>query len=250
MKTICRSLKHRSWVWPLCSSRLILSAAEFLDDLVQGRGNFRIKRLEIWKWCPWTNCADHVHFFDPRHCSRGRTRTGTYLGLESYVPTRNCCWRREFVTVKLWNLQLGINHMILWIHSFWRRVRISWAVIFANRVSSVNKAKTNWFWRARLHLVTMHCTFLSEMRNHSIGCRHCVGWRKWIVKNVSRFSVLISFFLSQAFLAAQKTKRVLQNCRWTGNVGQSTTACWVYFLEFSWILYKIHSFTAVHWVEP
>ena len=103
-----------------------------LDDLVQSGRNPRIQHVKIREmsiplnWVRWFQIVqriDHLHFFDPQHCLRERTRTGTYLGFESYLPT----WKRwrcgKFVKLKLRDPKfLLISHVILWISSFcWKR---------------------------------------------------------------------------------------------------------------------------------
>ena len=86
----------------------------------------RTRRSEMIHW------INHLHFFDPQHSFRGNLWTSTYLNLESYLPTSKCCWRGEFVKMKIWDLQsLLVCPIILlknlpykgWLN-FWLTVRI------------------------------------------------------------------------------------------------------------------------------
>ena len=68
---------------------------------------------------------DHLHFFDPTHCFRRVTRTGTYFCFEARLPTPECRSRKEFFEMHLRDLILRLfNRRILWISSFCNRGRI------------------------------------------------------------------------------------------------------------------------------
>ena len=93
-----------------------------LDDLVQCWSNPRIQHLknsgneytlELSAMISFIHWIDHLHLFDPLHCLRVWTGTGTYLGFESYLPTSWKRWRcGNFVKVKLRDLKcLLINHV-------------------------------------------------------------------------------------------------------------------------------------------
>ena len=57
------------------------------------------RRCEIIHW------INHLHFFDPKHSFLRKLRTSTYLGLESYLPASKRGLCREFIKMKIWNLQ-------------------------------------------------------------------------------------------------------------------------------------------------
>ena len=55
----------------------------------------RTRRFGIIHW------FNHFHFFDPQHSFRRKLWACTYLNLESYLPTSECCWVRDFVKMKI-----------------------------------------------------------------------------------------------------------------------------------------------------
>ena len=137
-----------------------------MDDFVQCWSNPRIEYFKIWHWntsCWWRrhkiiHWINHLHFFDPLHCFCRKLWASTYLGLEPYLPASKGCWRREFVKVKIRNLQsLLVCPIILW------------------RVSST---EDDWIfgWRSRLaslHLVfAFHSFPLDEWSGSSIDELH------------------------------------------------------------------------------
>ena len=94
-----------------------------MDDFVQCWSNTRIKYFKMWHWSTTTrwrrsqfiHWINQLHFFDPLHRFRRKLRTSTYLGLEFYLPASKGCWCREFVKMKIWNLQsLLVCPIILW----------------------------------------------------------------------------------------------------------------------------------------
>ena len=108
--------------------------------------NFRVEYLKIWclsssdrtrsfKIIHWFN---HLHFFDPQHSFHRKLWTSTYPSLESYLPTSECCWVREFVKMKIRNLQsLLVCSFILWTSPLTRVEWISsWRSWLASRIQS------------------------------------------------------------------------------------------------------------------
>ena len=94
-----------------------------MDDSVQCWSNPHIEYFKIWhsnssyKWRRFKiiHRINHLHFFDPMHGFRGKLWTSAYLGLESYLPASKGCWCREFVEMKIRNLQsLLVCPIILW----------------------------------------------------------------------------------------------------------------------------------------
>ena len=78
----------------------------------------RTRRFEI------IHLFNHLHFFDAEHGFRRKLWASTYLRFESYPPTSNCCWCREFVKMKIWILQsLLACTIILWESSL---LRVEW----------------------------------------------------------------------------------------------------------------------------
>ena len=74
-------------------------------------------------WIPLTDDEDinsstwinQLHFLDPLHSFRRKLWTCKYLSLESYLPASKRGWCREFVEMKIWNLQsLLVCSIILW----------------------------------------------------------------------------------------------------------------------------------------
>ena len=105
-----------------------------MDDSVQCWSNLRIeyfkircsnssnrtRRFDIIHW------INHLHFLDPQHGFRRKLWASTYLSLESYLPTSECCWRGEFVKMRIWNLQsLLVCSIIVWKSSLTRDEWIS-----------------------------------------------------------------------------------------------------------------------------
>ena len=67
------------------------------------------RRHQIIHW------INHLHFFDPMQTFRRKLWTSTYLSLESYLPASKRGWWREFVEMKIWNLQSLLDcPKILW----------------------------------------------------------------------------------------------------------------------------------------
>ena len=81
---------------------------KFMDGVAQCWSNSRIEYFKMWHLntsCWWIHRINHLHFFDPLHSFCRKIRTSTYLRLESYLPTSKRCWCREFVKMKIRNLQ-------------------------------------------------------------------------------------------------------------------------------------------------
>ena len=132
----------------------------------------RTRRFEIIHW------FNHLHFFDPQHSFCRKCWANTYLSLESYLPTRNCCWVREFVKVKIRNLQLLlVCSIILWKSSLTRIEWISgWRSWLASRIQSC-------VWCLAFTHYMRWCMFW-HIRNPRIDPLRIRCWRRrrWIHK--------------------------------------------------------------------
>ena len=213
-----------------------------MDDSVQCWSNFRIEYLKIWQFeiIHWFN---HLYFLDPQHSFRRKLWASTYFSLESYLPTSECCWRGEFVKMRIWNLQsLLVCSMNLWKSSLTRDEWISgwrsWpASLILNwcLVSTLSRLwGVNWFWFLR----TPWIPFLR------IRC-----WRRrlWICKNASRYTMCVPIAW-RPLSAARHSKRTAWHptrnwIRWenrwlTGNVGLST-AYWFSIFKISGIIHAM-----------
>ena len=171
-----------------------------MDDSVKCWSNLRIEYSKIWhsnssyrtrrfEIIYWFN---HLHFFDPQHNFRRKMWSSTYLSPESYHPTSKCCWCREFVKTKIWNLQsLLICSINLWSISL---TRDDW--IFGWR-SGLASLILNWC----LFLTLFHCGWMNWFRYMRTPCvqflrMECWRGRGWIFKNVSRYTILCSTCLA------------------------------------------------------
>ena len=112
----------------------------------------RERRFKIIHW------FDHLHFFDPMHSFRKKLWTRTSLSLESYLPTSKRGWCREFVEMKIWNLQsLLVCNIILWRISPTRDDRtLGWRSRLASLILNwclilihPRRWWVNWFWHMR-----------------------------------------------------------------------------------------------------
>ena len=74
-------------------------------------------------------------------------------------------------------------------------------------------------------------------------------WCKWVIRNVSRNTLLLSV-RSQTLVAARHTLRIKNYCKWSGNLWQSSTAYRIYFLKIPWIIHKNPLFLEAPWFEP
>ena len=118
---------------------------------------------------------------------RRKLWTRTYLSLESYLPTSKRCWRGEFVEMKIWDLQsLLVCSIITWRISLTRdewtfgwqsglaSLILNWCFIFI----LLRLWWVNWFW------------FLRTPRIQFLRIR-CWRRRRWICKNVSRYTMCV-----------------------------------------------------------
>ena len=82
---------------------MILFSAEAILASSTSKFGIEIPRIddEVFK----SSTESTIHFFDPLHRLRRKLRTSTYLGLESHLPASKRCWCREFVEMKIQNLQ-------------------------------------------------------------------------------------------------------------------------------------------------
>ena len=162
-----------------------------MDDFVQCWSNPRIKYFKIrhwnttsrWRRSQFIHWINHLHYFDPLHRVRRKLWTSTYLGLESCLPASKRSWCREFVEMKIWDLQsLLVCTMILWRIFLTRDDRISgWRSWLASLILNWCLAFTHhmrWrvFWFIRYPWI-----WLLRIR--------CWRRRRWICKNVSRFTM-------------------------------------------------------------
>ena len=120
----------------------------------------------------WVN---HLHFFDPIQSFRSTLSTSTYLSLESYLPTSECCFRGAFVKMKFRNLQfLLVCIKILWISSLTKDDWIStWRSWLASRISNRMVALTkqvscsdNWIfglWFGLLRVFNTSINFWDQL---------------------------------------------------------------------------------------
>ena len=131
---------------------------------------------------------DQLHFFDSQHSFRKKLWTSTYLGLESYHPTSECCWRGEFVKMKIWNLQpllvCSDNSLKNLPHWGWLKFLAgspdwhlwSWTGVWLLTHPSMWWVNVFWYIRTPwIRLLRIRC------------------WRRrcWICKNVSRYTMRV-----------------------------------------------------------
>ena len=166
-----------------------------MDDSVQCWSNRRIeyfkirhlnsshrgRRFEIIHW------INHLHFSDPMHSFLRKLWASTHLSLESYLPTSERCWCREFVEMKIRNLQSLLVCSIIF-----------------ERVSPTGDDRI-FGWRSTLaSLILNLCLFLTLFhrwwvkRFFSSGTPwiqflriRCWRRRNWICKNVSRYTMRV-----------------------------------------------------------
>ena len=139
----------------------------------------RTRRFEIIHW------FNNFHFFDPQHSFHRKLWTSAYLSLESYVPTSEGCWCREFVEMKVRNLQsMLVCPIILWRSSLTRDDWISgWRSWQASRIRGCVWVLT--FTRY------MRWYVFRYVRSPRIEPSWIRWWRRrrWIYKNVSRYTM-------------------------------------------------------------
>ena len=166
--------------------------AGILDDSFQCWCNPRVEYLKVWTMSSsdrtrrfeiihWLN---HLHFFDPQNSFRRKSWTSTYLSLESYLPTSKCCWVREFVKMKIRNLQLSVCPMILWRSSLTGDEWISgWRSFLASLI-------LNWCLVLTHHMRWCAFWYIRDPRIWPLRIR-CWRRRRWICKNVSRYTMRV-----------------------------------------------------------
>ena len=96
------------------------------------------------------------------HSFRRKVWTSTYLGLEPYLPTSKRCWCREFVKMKIWNLQ----SLLVCSTTLWR----------------ISLARDDWIfgWRSGLaSLILNWCLILILHRRWWVN-RFWYAWTPWI----------------------------------------------------------------------
>ena len=130
----------------------------------------------------WIN---QLHFLDPLHRFRRKLWTSTYLSLESSLPASKRCWCREFVEMKIRNLQsLLVCPIILrivssteddWIFG-WRSRQASQIFISFWSSTFLRCRHVNWFFNS-----------FSPSRIQFLRIR---SWRGslWLCKNVSWYT--------------------------------------------------------------
>ena len=141
--------------------------------------SYRARRFQIIHW------INHLHFFDPLHSFRRKLWTSTYLSLESYLPTSERCWRGEFVKMRTWNLQsMLVCSIIFWKSSLTRDDLISgWRSWLASLILNWCLAFTHHMWWCVFWYIRDPRIWLLRIR--------CWRGRRWICKNVFRFSMCV-----------------------------------------------------------
>ena len=97
----------------------------------------RTRRFQIIHW------FKHLHLFDPQQSFRRKLWTSTHLNFESYLPSSECCWSREFVKVKFRDLQsFLVCSIILWESPL---LRVEWISGWRSRLKSrIQGCVWNW----------------------------------------------------------------------------------------------------------
>ena len=161
--------------------------------------SYRTRRFEIIHWC------NHLHFFDPQHSFRKKFWANTYRSLESHLPTSNGCWVREFVKMKIRNVQsLLVYPIILWKSSSTKDDWISgWRSWLASRIQGC-------VWSLAFTHFMRWCMFwyIGDPRTDPLRIR-CWRRRRWIYKNVSRYTMRVPN-VWRLILAAQHSHRAAQ----------------------------------------
>ena len=138
MQAICLPRRKRSSLCAFCFSRHLFLEAVIVDESVQCWSNFRVEYFKIW--C--LNSSKRTRFFFLKKKSstdstistslihskafRQKLWANTHHSLESYLPTNECCWSGEFVTMRIRNLQsLVVCPGILWESSLTRKGRMN-----------------------------------------------------------------------------------------------------------------------------
>ena len=158
---------------------------------------------------------------------RRKLWTSTYLGLEYYLPTSKRSWCREFVEMKIWNLQ---SLLVCW-RSRLASLILNWCSILI----LLRRWWVNRFWYSWAPLMQF------------LGIR-CWWRRIWICKNVSRYTMRVPNAWRPIFAARHSYRTASHSTRnwmrWerhrlTGNVGMST-AYWFSISKISWIIHTIN----------
>ena len=215
-----------------------------MNDSLQCWSNFRVEQLKIWSLSSFDRTRrfeiihwfNHHHFFDPQHCFRRKLWASTYLNHESFLQTSKCCWVREFVKMKIRNVQsLLVCSIIVWKSSLTRDEWISgWRSWLASLILSWCLAFTllrrwwaNRFWQAW----TPWIQFLRK---------RCCRRRRWICKNVSRYTMRVPntwrLDIPRERLAFRQDLEKVGKHWLTGNVGLST-AYWFSISKISRIIH-------------
>ena len=187
-----------------------------------------MRRFQIIHW------FNHLHFFDPWHSFRKKLWTSTYLSFESYLPTSECCWCRDFVKMKIRDPQsLLVSPIILWESSLFR---VEWISGWRSRLKSRIQ---DCVWNLTFILYMWWCVF-RYVRNPRIEFSW-ITWRRrrsWICKNVSRYTLRIPN-VWRLIVAASQSSWITIRWKWrrlTGNVGWST-AYWLGILKISRVIF-------------
>ena len=153
-----------------------------MDDSVQCWSNPRINYFKIrhlscsyrWRRSKIIHWINELHFFDPQHTFRNKLWTSTYVSLDSFLPTIECCWLGELVKMRIWNLQsLLVYTIFLWKSS------LTWDDWISGWRSWLASLILNWFLACSYH---MWCWVLWYIRDPCarllrISCRRR---RRWI----------------------------------------------------------------------
>ena len=188
----------------------------------------KIWRFEIIHW------FKHLHFSDPQHSFRRKLWTSTNLSLESYLPKSKCCWVREFVKMKIRNLQsLLVCTIILWKSSLTRVEWISgWRSWLASRIESC-------VWCLAFTRYVRWCVFryVANPRIEPLWVR----WRRrrqWIYKKVSRYTMRVPN-VWRLIVAARHSQRTAQH---PARIAKR----WVGVTLFDWERGKVHCVLIQH----
>ena len=129
----------------------------------------------------FASCTSKSGVWVPLIEHEGFRSSTDYFSLESYLPTSECCWVREFVKMRIWNLQpLLVCTIILWKSSLTRDEWLSgWLSWLASLILSWCLAFTHHMW---------WCVFW-YIRDPRIGLLRIRCWRRTLLDLQKRFPI-------------------------------------------------------------
>ena len=223
-----------------------------MNDFVQRWSNPRIKYFKIWHWntpyrwrrseiIHWIN---HLHFFDPLHRFRRKLRTSTYLGLEPYLPWSKSRWLREFVKMRIWNLQsLLVCSIILWRVSLTENDRFfGWLSRLASLILILCLSLTLFHWMGEAALLFWN--YMDSIPADKVLKRTRLELQRTFPEKPCVSQMLGGPALRLGISIVRLSIPSGIGCEWhwsTGNVGIST-ASWFSILKLLWITHTIFSF--------